>query len=156
MSSASNHHDRAAVLIGAALHLLNQCNDSTHMIDPLSALIPYDGTDCDGSCLRDDLEAWLEDHGAAGEITDAVPRPEYDPADVALITSGSVMNYRAIEQIMQRIRGVVNSDGMVTTILNEVLSSAYLEGCNNTAEGFLPFAKEKSAEVQALHPRGGA
>jgi hypothetical protein len=51
--------DRAIVLLKAALELLNKCDKSTYVLDVLSETAFYDGTDCDGYCLKEDIESFL-------------------------------------------------------------------------------------------------
>jgi hypothetical protein len=53
--------DRAVVLLKAALELLNKCDKSPYVLDVLSATAFYDGTDCDGYCLKEDIESFLEE-----------------------------------------------------------------------------------------------
>jgi hypothetical protein len=53
--------ERSKVLLKAVLSLLQKAKDSDYVIDILSETIFYDGTDCDGYCLYDDIEALLED-----------------------------------------------------------------------------------------------
>ena len=54
--------DRAKVLLKATLELLNKCDESNWVEDPMRMTVYYDETDCDGSCLRDDIEDWLEEN----------------------------------------------------------------------------------------------
>ena len=53
--------DRAIVLLKAALELLNKCDNSPYVLDVLSETAYYDGTDCDGCCLKEDIESFLEE-----------------------------------------------------------------------------------------------
>jgi hypothetical protein len=53
--------DRAKILLKATLELLNKCDESIIVEDPMCMTVYYDGTDCDGVCLRDDIENWLEE-----------------------------------------------------------------------------------------------
>lgn len=54
--------ERARILLQATLELLNHCDDSTIIEDPMCMTVNYDGADCDGICLRDDIENWLEEN----------------------------------------------------------------------------------------------
>jgi len=47
--------NRKDVLLKAAYDLLQTCNDSHYVIDALSTLVFYDGAECDGSCLMEDI-----------------------------------------------------------------------------------------------------
>lgn len=53
--------DRAIVLLKAALELLNKCDNSPYVLDVLSETAFYDGMDCDGCCLKEDIESFLEE-----------------------------------------------------------------------------------------------
>lgn len=52
--------DRAIVLLKATLELLRKCDNSPYVLDVLGETAFYDGTDCDGYCLKDDIEHYLE------------------------------------------------------------------------------------------------
>jgi hypothetical protein len=54
--------DRAKILLKATLELLNKCDESLIVQDPMDATVFYDNADCDGYCLREDIENWLEDN----------------------------------------------------------------------------------------------
>lgn len=56
----SQQLDRATVLLKAALDILSQCENSPVVLEVLGVTTFYDGTECDGACLKDDIEAWLE------------------------------------------------------------------------------------------------
>jgi archaellum biogenesis ATPase FlaH len=49
-------------LLKAVVSLLSQQERSSYIIDMLSALVVYDGAECDGSCLLDDIRDFLEDY----------------------------------------------------------------------------------------------
>lgn len=51
---------RARVLLTAAFTLLEKCEQSAYVTDPMGVTVFYDETDCDGSCLKDDIEHFLE------------------------------------------------------------------------------------------------
>ena len=47
--------DRKEVLLKAAYDLLKKQTESHYVLDLLEELVHYDGADCDGSCLMDDI-----------------------------------------------------------------------------------------------------
>ncbi len=51
---------RKDVLLRAAYDLLKKCGDSHFVVSPMEVTAFYDGTDCDGSCLMDDIAIELE------------------------------------------------------------------------------------------------
>lgn len=59
MFSKLKSNDRAIVLLKAARDLLQQQSDSG-MLSALAKLVHYDETECDGYCLIDDINAYLE------------------------------------------------------------------------------------------------
>ncbi|OFW61799.1 MAG: hypothetical protein A2Z35_06080 [Actinobacteria bacterium RBG_19FT_COMBO_36_27] len=52
---------REIILLKAVVRLLAQQERSSYVIDMLSALVVYDGAECDGSCLLDDIRLFLEE-----------------------------------------------------------------------------------------------
>ena len=55
--------DRKTELLIAAYKLLNKQNETPYVLDILSTTVHYDGEDCDGSCLMEDIEACLCEEG---------------------------------------------------------------------------------------------
>ena len=57
----NNEHeeDRDIILLRACLDLLNQYKESPFELEILGKTIYYDGSECDGYCLIDDLEDYL-------------------------------------------------------------------------------------------------
>lgn len=51
--------NRAETLLLAARNLLNKQKDSDYVLNLLAETVPYDETECDGTCLIDDIEAYL-------------------------------------------------------------------------------------------------
>lgn len=47
--------DRKTVLLRAAYDLLQKASESYYVEETLSILIHYDGTECDGACLMEDI-----------------------------------------------------------------------------------------------------
>lgn len=54
-----NNH-RAKTLLLATRDLLNKQKESFYTLDMLSETVTYDGTECDGSCLIEDIENYLD------------------------------------------------------------------------------------------------
>lgn len=52
--------NRAETLLKACLALLKNQVDSSCVLNLLTTTTFYDGIDCDGYCLIDDIEAYLE------------------------------------------------------------------------------------------------
>lgn len=52
--------DRKTVLLKAAYDFLNKLKEKSFAIEALSITTHYDGTECDGYCIADDIEAELE------------------------------------------------------------------------------------------------
>jgi hypothetical protein len=51
---------RAEVLLQAAFDILKQQHDSGEVLNCLSLTANYDGTECDGHCLMEDIAAELD------------------------------------------------------------------------------------------------
>lgn len=51
---------REQVLLKAAYDILKKCHDSGYLLDPLEETAFYDGTDCDGLCLVNDIAEILD------------------------------------------------------------------------------------------------
>jgi len=56
----SNHKD---VLLRAAYDLLKRSDEGPYVQETMAILVKYDGTNCDGSCLMDDIACALEIDG---------------------------------------------------------------------------------------------
>ena len=52
--------DRATVLLNAILEILNKCDEGPYVKDFFGETAFYDGTYCDGYCLKDDIQDFLE------------------------------------------------------------------------------------------------
>lgn len=59
-NKAVDEDSREIVLLKACLELLQKCEDSTIVLDASSVTVFYDGADCDGYCLKEDIESFLE------------------------------------------------------------------------------------------------
>lgn len=53
--------ERAKILLIAAKDLLEKQENSGYVLNLLRETVFYDGAECDGSCLKDDIEYWLEE-----------------------------------------------------------------------------------------------
>jgi hypothetical protein len=51
--------DRSITLLKACRELLNKQNESIYVLNLLEETVYYDDTDCDGSCLLEDIEDYL-------------------------------------------------------------------------------------------------
>ncbi len=54
------NEDRATVLLKAVLEILNKCDSGPYVKDFFGETAFYDDTDCDGFCLKEDIEHHLE------------------------------------------------------------------------------------------------
>lgn len=50
---------RAETLLKATYRLLEKCEESPFVQDPLEMTITYDEAECDGYCLMNDIEHWF-------------------------------------------------------------------------------------------------
>lgn len=50
----------AKVLLKATYELLSKCDDSSYVLNVLEQTTVYDGVECDGYCLMEDIENLLE------------------------------------------------------------------------------------------------
>jgi hypothetical protein len=46
---------RKAILLKACYDMLKKLDESYFVISPMETTVFYDGADCDGSCLKDDI-----------------------------------------------------------------------------------------------------
>lgn len=54
------NEERSVVLLRACLDLLNKQKESYCVLNMLEQTVYYDGTDCDGYCLSEDIELYLD------------------------------------------------------------------------------------------------
>lgn len=59
--TAYNNYDieRAILLLSKVLELLDRQDESIYVLNLLEQLVFYDGVECDGYCLKDDIECLL-------------------------------------------------------------------------------------------------
>ena len=48
--------DRKTILLKATYDLLKKCSESFYVLNPLETTVFYDGVECDGQCLMEDIE----------------------------------------------------------------------------------------------------
>ena len=53
-------NERALILLKAAYEILNECDQSEFVISPMEVTVNYDEAECDGHCLMEDIENYLE------------------------------------------------------------------------------------------------
>lgn len=54
----------AEILLKATRNLLNKQNESIYVLNMLEETVIYYGVECDGLCLIEDIDAWLELYGS--------------------------------------------------------------------------------------------
>ena len=54
----------AEVLLKAARDLLDKQNETIYVLNILEETVTYFGVECDGGCLIEDIDAWLELYGS--------------------------------------------------------------------------------------------
>ena len=59
----NEYSDRAMVLLKACFSLLNQQKESRFVFNVLEQDVAYDGTNCDGYCLMEEIEDYLREKG---------------------------------------------------------------------------------------------
>jgi len=60
MNEATN---RAETLLRAAHQLLKRQDKSSYVLNILAETVFYDDAECDGNCLMEDIEYWLDEFG---------------------------------------------------------------------------------------------
>lgn len=53
--------ERAKILLKATKDLLEKQEDSCYVLNLLTETVFYDGVDCDGNCLKDDIGYWFDE-----------------------------------------------------------------------------------------------
>lgn len=53
--------ERAKILLQATRDIFQKCDDSGYVLNVLEVTAIWDGVECDGYCLKDDIEAWFEE-----------------------------------------------------------------------------------------------
>ena len=52
---------RAETLLRATYNILKKCEESYYVLDVLAVTDIWDGAECDGACLMDDIENWFDE-----------------------------------------------------------------------------------------------
>lgn len=50
---------RAEILLRATYNILKKCENSFYVLNVLEVIDVWDGTECDGSCLMEDIKEWF-------------------------------------------------------------------------------------------------
>ena len=58
---------RARVLLKATHELLEKADDSPYVLNALEIIVNYDGAECDGQCLKEDIEYHFDEFCWEGE-----------------------------------------------------------------------------------------
>ena len=53
--------ERAKILLKATLDILNKCNEGIYVKNVMEVTATWDGTECDGNCLKEDVEYLIDD-----------------------------------------------------------------------------------------------
>lgn len=67
--TAYNNYDieRAILLLSKVSELFDRQNETIYVLDLLAEIVSYDGVECDGYCLKDDIECLLSVFGGEQE-----------------------------------------------------------------------------------------
>ena len=58
---------RARTLLKATHDLLETANKSPYVLDTMRIIVHYDEADCDGNCLKEDIENYFDEYGEDGD-----------------------------------------------------------------------------------------
>lgn len=58
--------DRRTLLLKASLAMLRKCSAGPYVVSPTETTVHYDGADCDGYCLIEDIENELGEDAELG------------------------------------------------------------------------------------------
>jgi len=58
-----NALERAKILLKATRDILEHCKDSFYVLNVLEVTAVWDGVECDGYCLKDDIDDFFEEFG---------------------------------------------------------------------------------------------
>ena len=58
---------RARTLLKATHELLEIAKKSPYVLDTLCIVVHYDEADCDGNCLKEDIENYFDEYGEDGD-----------------------------------------------------------------------------------------
>ena len=60
---------RADTLLKATYDLLNKQHGNYYVLNLLAETVYYDEAECDGSCLMEDIDAWMDERGIDYDTT---------------------------------------------------------------------------------------
>ena len=60
---------RADTLLKATYKLLNKQHKNYYVLNLLAETVYYDGAECDGNCLMEDIDAWMYERGIYYDTT---------------------------------------------------------------------------------------
>lgn len=66
--------ERAKTLLKATKELLEKQENSSYVINVLEQTIVYDGIECDGVCLKDDIDYWFNELGEQEKLNHTLKR----------------------------------------------------------------------------------
>ncbi len=125
----NENESRALTLLKAALEILQKSDEGPFVKSALELTAHYDGADCDGRCLREDIEHFLEYEAAALRERDMVrvtqsflrqlPQPEG-----RFFLSEYDANAEGITQYWAYERGCAHALAMVAERVNTVLPAS--------------------------------
>jgi len=58
---------RARTLLKATHELLEIADESPYVLETLRIVVHYDEADCDGNCLKEDIECYFDEYGEDGD-----------------------------------------------------------------------------------------
>ena len=58
---------RARTLLKATYELLETAKESPYVLDTLGIVVHYDEADCDGNCLKEDIENYFDEYREDGD-----------------------------------------------------------------------------------------
>lgn len=58
---------RARILLKATHDLLETAKKSPYVLDTMRIIVHYDEADCDGNCLKEDIENYFDEYGEDGD-----------------------------------------------------------------------------------------
>ena len=60
---------RADTLLKATYDLLDKQHGNYYVLNLLAETVYYDGAECDGNCLMEDIDAWMDERGIDHDTT---------------------------------------------------------------------------------------
>ena len=66
--------ERAKTLLKATKELLEKQENSSYVLNMLEQTVCYDETECDGVCLKDDIDCWFDELGEEEKLSHTLKR----------------------------------------------------------------------------------